>query len=610
MTKRLVIMMLSFVLSLALSCLTGCTVKKDSTMSLDGAWLFKTDSLDKGVAEKWFQAGYDRTDWTEVHVPDYWDRYNLATYDGVGWFATTLDVPDTSQRLALFFSGVDDDADVWVNGIKIGARIGYSEPFYLDVGSNLHQGKKELVVRVNDHGGPGGIYKPVTLLPLDRVQELLRSKYADLEARPSADWVRDAVIYEVYLRSFSKEGSFKALERRLPELKDLGVTVVWLMPIHPVGDLNRKGRLGSPYSVQDYYAINPEFGTLEEFKSLVEATHALGMKIIIDLVANHTSWDSKLVMEHSDWFTTDSEGAIVSPNPDWTDVADLNYDHHELRKYMIEMMKYWVQDVGIDGFRCDVAELVPTDFWSRARKELDKIKPVIMLSEGTLPEHHEEAFDLTYSWSVYDVLGKIIKGSTPVSALDDILQSESYRFPKSSLRLRFNTNHDKNAYDAPAVVKYTRQGAKATALLAFSFPGVPLIYNGEEVGNDKKLDLFDKVAIDWRKSPDFREFYRKLGMLRAKHAGLRRGQYVKLQNTDSVKVCSFARQYEKSYVVIVINFNQSPKSVEVSVPAAEDGRLKEFFTGAIVKSARGKISLRLKALDFVVLLPFDKTGTP
>jgi glycosidase len=603
-------MMLSFVLSLALSCLTGCTLKKDSTMSLDGAWLFKIDSLDKGVAEKWFQKGYDRADWTEVHVPDYWDRYNLATYDGVGWFATTLDVPDVSKRLALFFGGVDDDADVWVNGIKVGAHVGYSERFYLDVGTNLRQGKNELVVRVNDHGGPGGIYKPVTLLPLDRVQELLRSKYADLKARPSADWVQDAVIYEIYLRSFSREGSLKALERRLTELKDLGVTVVWLMPIHPVGDLNRKGRLGSPYSVQDYYAINPEFGTLEDFKSLVEATHALGMKIIIDLVANHTSWDSKLVMEHPDWFTTDSEGAIVSPNPDWTDVADLNYDHHELRKYMIEMMKYWVQDVGIDGFRCDVAELVPTDFWDRARKELDKIKPVIMLSEGTLPEHHVEAFDLTYSWNVYDVLGKIIKGSTPVSVFDDILQSESYQFPKSSLRLRFNTNHDKNAYDAPAVVKYARQGAKATALLAFTFPGVPLIYNGEEVGNDKRLDLFDKVAIDWKKNPDFREFYRKLGMLRVKHAGLRRGQYVKLQNTDSVKVYSFARRYEEDYVVIVINFDQSPKSVEVSLPAAEDGRLKELFTGAIVKCARGKISLRLKALDFVVLLPFDKTGAP
>jgi len=156
--------------------------------------------------------------------------------------------------------------------------------------------------------------------------------------------------------------------------------------------------------------------------------------------------DSKLLMEHTDWFTTNERGALVAPNADWTDVADLNYDHHELRKYMIEMMKYWVREIGIDGYRCDVAEMVPTDFWSRARKELDKIKPVLMLSEGSLPEHHVDAFDLTYSWSVYDVLGKIIDGTTPVTVFEDILRTESYQFPKGSLRLRFNTNHDKNSW--------------------------------------------------------------------------------------------------------------------------------------------------------------------
>ncbi|MEK6755849.1 MAG: alpha-amylase family glycosyl hydrolase [Bacteroidota bacterium] len=609
MSQRLAITLLYLALPIAVGYFGGCSVKKDSAMSLDGEWLFKIDSLDNGITEKWFQEGHDRTGWTKVHVPDYWDRYNLEAYDGVGWFATTLDVADTSQKLALFFGGVDDDADLWLNGNKVGTHVGYSEPFYFEVGTGLRPGKNELIVRVNDHGGPGGIYKPVTLLPLRRVHELLRSKLADLEARPSADWVRDAVIYEVYLRSFSKEGSFKALERRLSELKDLGVTIVWLMPIHAVGELNRKGTLGSPYAVQDFYGINPEFGTLDDFKSLVKAAHALGMKIIIDLVAYHTAWDSKLIMEHPDWFTTNAEGAIVAPNADWTDVADLNYDHHELRKYIIEMMKYWVRDIGIDGFRCDVAELVPTDFWARARKELDKIKPVIMLSEGTLPEHHVEAFDLTYSWSVYDVLGKIIKGTTPVSVFDEILQTELYRFPKGSLRLRFNTNHDKNAYDAPAVVKYSLPGAKATALLAFTFPGVPLIYNGEEVGNNKKLDLFEKVEIDWTKNPDFREFYRKLGMLHAKHAALRRGEYLRLQNTDSTKVYSFARRFENDYVVVVINFDQRAKSVEVSLPSTFGGELKEYFTGATVQSANGRISLKLKALDSMVLLPSEKAGT-
>jgi glycosidase len=181
--------------------------------------------------------------------------------------------------------------------------------------------------------------------------------------RQSADWVRNAVIYEVYLRSFSREGTFRGLEKRLPELKDLGVTVIWLMPIHPVGELKRKGHLGSPYAVRDYYAVNPEFGTLEDFRSLVRSVHNTGMHIIIDLVINHTAWDNPLITEHPDWYTHDEKREIVSPNKDWTDVADLDYSRQGLRDYMTGMMVYWVRDIGIDGYRCDVAELLPTDFW-------------------------------------------------------------------------------------------------------------------------------------------------------------------------------------------------------------------------------------------------------
>ena len=300
----------------------------------------------------------------------------------------------------------------------------------------------------------------------------LHVNYAAHHARKSADWVKDAVIYEVYLRSFSKEGTFKVLEERIPELKKIGVTVVWLMPIHPVGKINRKGKLGSPYSVQDYYAVNPEFGTLEDFTSLVKTVHRNGLKIIIDLVANHTAWDNPMVKENPEWYTHDKNGKIISPNPDWTDVADLNYDQPGLRKYMIQMMKYWVHDIGIDGFRCDVAELVPTDFWESARKELDTIKPVMMLSEGSIPEHHVKAFDLTYSWNVYDILENVIKGWTPATIFDDLLKSESHQYPRHSLRMRFNTNHDKNAWDAPAVKKFSPEGARATAVLMFTYPGV------------------------------------------------------------------------------------------------------------------------------------------
>ena len=594
---------LSIVLLAALLCSAGCSSKEEPSTSLEGQWRFKIDSLGVGPSEDWFAEGYDRSTWSNVHVPESWDRYGLGEYDGAGWFATSFEISDTTRGVALFFGGVDDDVELWLNGKKVGAHVGYSEPFHFDIGSIARRGKNELVVRVIDHGGPGGIYKTVVVTPIDRVADLLKSKYADLNARASADWVRDAVIYEVYLRSFSREGTFKALERRLAEVKELGVSVIWLMPIHPVGELNRKGTLGSPYSVQDYDAVNPEFGTLDDFKSLVKATHGQGMRIIIDLVANHTAWDSKLVMEHPDWFTTNAEGALVSPNADWTDVADLNYDHHELRKYMIEVMKYWVQDIGIDGFRCDVAELVPTDFWDRARKELDKIKPIMMISEGTLPEHHVEAFDLTYSWSIYDVLGPMVNGATPVAVFDEILHAESFRFPKGSLRLRFNTNHDKNAYDAPAVLKYGRQGAKATAVLIFTFPGVPMVYSGEEAGNDKKLDLFEKVGIDWRVDRDFRDLYQKLGALRGGHPALRRGEYQRLQNTGNAKVYSFARQHQNDVAVVVINFDRTAQTVDVDLPANMQGELTEYFSGMRHQAGQGTIRLSLDPLDYKILLP-------
>ncbi len=528
--------------------------KKESPIRLDGTWHFAVDSTDRGVAEGWFRTDWDRRDWREITVPDYWDRYNLESYDGVGWYWRTVVVEDTSAPMTLYFAGVDDDADVWLNGERVGSHAGYSDAFWFDVTSHLRKGKNDLVVRVVDKGGPGGIYKPITLVRSDRIDDVLRTKYSRMKARPSAEWVKNAVIYEFYVRSFSPEGTFRGVEKRLPELKRLGVTVLWLMPIHPVGELNRKGSLGSPYSVRDYYAVNPEFGTLDDFRSLVRAVHAAGMHIITDLVANHTSWDSVLLMEHPEWFTHNAEGAIVAPNADWTDVADLNYDQHELRKYMIRMMKYWVADEHIDGYRCDDAELVPTDFWETARQELDAIKPVMMLSEGTLPEHHVEAFDLTYSWNVYDVLGKVINDTTSATIFNALLRTESYQFPRGSLRLRFNTNHDKNAFDAPAVEKFGPGGAMASAVLVFTMPGVPLIYNGEEVGNPKRLSLFERVPIDWSRGEAFRTLYEGLTALRAAHPALREGDDQPVETTDAPKIYAFVRSTGADRALVVISF--------------------------------------------------------
>ncbi|MEX1276792.1 MAG: alpha-amylase family glycosyl hydrolase [Bacteroidota bacterium] len=582
--------------------LTGCSSQKDSRVDLDGEWRFAVDSLDHGVEGEWFGETFDRSGWKQVEVPGYWDRYNLGEYDGIGWFTTSFGVSSVDSPLVLFFGGVDDEADVWVNGMKIGTHVGYSEPFFLEIRNALRVGENLLVIRVGDFSGPGGIYRAVSLVPLRDVEQDLRTPYADLPARPSQDWVKDAVIYKVSLRSFSREGTIKALERRLPELKELGVTVVWLLPIHPIGELNRRGGLGNPYAVQDYYEINPAFGTLNDFRSLVKSAHSHGLKIIMDLAANHTAWDAKLLMEHPDWYTTNSQGAVVSPNADWDDVADLNYNHHELRKYMTEVMKYWVTEADIDGYRCSVSELVPTDFWERARTELEKIKPVLMLSEGTLPEHHVEAFDLTYSWNLYDVMDRVLLGSLPVSAFDHLLRGEAYQYPQGSLRLRFNTNQAKYVWDTLVVTKRTPHEGKVGAVLVWTFPGVPLLCSGEEVGNERELDMFEKGGIDWDENPEMMEFYKKLASLRRGHVSLRRGELITLPNSDTGEVYSFLRGFDGDSTLVVINFGGREKRIEISFLPGMEGYWREYFSGDDVHPSEGKLSLTLQSYGYRVFV--------
>ncbi len=483
---------------------------------------------------------------------------------------------------------MDDDAVVWVNGIEVGGHAGYTDPFALDITSALRQGLNSVVVLVKDYGGGGGIYKPVTLIPTRLLDELLKGPYFGTPALKSADWVRDAVIYSVYLRSFSPEGTFAGLEKRLPELKDLGVTVLWLMPVNPVGEKNRKGTLGSPYAVRDFYGINPEFGTLQDFRRLLAAAKREGLRLIIDLVADHTSWDSKLITEHPEWFRKDAQGNIVPPNADWTDVAALDYTKPGLRRYMIEMMRWWVKDVGIDGFRCDVAELVPNDFWEEARAQLNRIKPVMMLAEGSLPEEHVKAFDLTYSWNVYDALDPILQGKRPVTLLGQILRNEKLQFPTGSLRMRFTTNHDKNAWDAPAVLKFGADGLRAATVLVNTLPGVPMIYTGEEVANDRKLSLFEKVGVDWSRPRDMGNLWKSLIAIRHAHLALSRGDFLLVPSTPEADIFSFFRAAGADKVLVVLNFSGEPRAASLAVPMdrifPRQGfvKMKEVSTGKTI----------------------------
>ena len=416
---------------------------------------------------------------------------------------------------------------------------------------------------------------------------------ASQQALHSAGWVTDAVIYSAYLRSASPEGTFAGFVKRIPELKAMGVTVIWLLPIHPVGVKLRKGTLGSPYSVQDYYSVNPEFGTMDDFRNLLTTVHANGMKLIIDLVIDHTAWDSKLIEQHPEWFKHDASGAIISPNANWTDVAALDFSKPGLRKYFMDMMEWWVKEIGIDGFRCDVAEMVPLDFWNEARRRLNAVKPVMMLSEGSKPEHHLEAFDLTYSWNLYDLFDPLLKNTKPAFMLDSLLQKESLRFPKGSLRLRFNTNHDKNAWDSPAVLKYGPDGLKLTAILINTLPGVPLLYTGEEVANDQKLSLFEKVQVDWNRPHDMEKLYTTLFHLRRDHKALTIGNFVHVSSSDKKTVYAFVRISGSDKILTVVNFAKDSVATNLTIPEqmfdkGSDAALHEIFSDRSVIIQKNK----------------------
>ena len=379
-------------------------------------------------------------------------------------------------------------------------------------------------------------------------------------ARPTADWVKDAVIYQIFERQYSQKGDFNSITNALDRLKNLGVDVLWLMPIHPIGKLKSKGTIGSPYAVKDYYAINPDYGTKEDFKRLITEAHKRNLKVIIDIVANHTSWDS-VMMKNPAFYTHNAQGEIIPPNPDWTDVADLNYDNPETRKYMNEMLVSWIRDYDLDGFRCDVAFEVPTDFWDKARADIDKIKPgTLWLAEAETPDLLVKAFDLDYSWANHSVMTNVLQGNTPAYEIRKNWEKQKAEMPKNSLLMRFSDNHDERR----AIARFGEKGALAAQALAFTLDGVPLIYNGMEVGDTSESGypaLFEKIPIFWDiavRRPEFPRFYKEMIALHKNSVALRRGDLTWLKNSDENRVLTFVRRSGNEEILVAINLSNQP----------------------------------------------------
>lgn len=410
------------------------------------------------------------------------------------------------------------------------------------------------------------------------------------------DWSRQAVIYEVNVRQFTPEGTFEAILPHIPRLKDLGVDILWFMPIHPISQENRKGKLGSYYAVYDYKGVNPEFGSIDDFRALVKAAHAAGMKVIIDWVPNHSGCDNAMVRNHPEYYARNEKGEMFGPY-DWTDVYKLDYSNPEMRKMMTDAMQFWLREADIDGFRCDVASMVPVDFWNEARPKLEAVKPgLFMLAEASSPALQAEGFDMGYNWPLASLFKAIANnagqytmpddpGKKEAAAIDSLLASQQAEYPGDTYLMNMITNHDFYSWEGTEFQRFGNL-ADAMAVLTYTLPGMPLIYTGQETGLNRALEFFKKdEAPQFEPRNSYFDFYQKLNALKhsqkALHAGApgTHGGHIVRYPTKSPDLYIFSRQLDGSEVLVMTNLGSRTRKIKYlgESPIAND--MINYFTG-------------------------------
>ncbi len=413
-------------------------------------------------------------------------------------------------------------------------------------------------------------------------------------------WSNDAVLYELNVRQFSDDGTFSAVEEKVDELARLGVDVIWFMPVHPIGMVNRKGPLGSYYSISDFRDVNPEFGTMEDFRSLVDRIHDAGMHVMMDWVPNHSSWDNSLAEEHPGWYKKDSSGQFVSPY-DWTDVIQFDWSSEGLQEYMLNALLFWVKEMDIDGFRVDHPHVTPADFWLKARIEMDKIRPVLMLAENEdRVEFFKNGFDMNYSWELHHLMNQVAQGKAKASDLDKAIRKDFSTFPEYACRLRFITNHDENSW-AGTVNERMGDAQQAFAVFMYTIPGAPLIYNGQEAGLNKRLNFFERDPIEWNDSY-LREFYTSLNSLKEKNKALFNGRYggdfTVITVTGDEDVYSYTRNKDDNMVFTLINFDD--EAAEFNVSEEISGNYIDYFSSDTVNLDKDSM-IKLDGWGYMVL---------
>lgn len=419
-------------------------------------------------------------------------------------------------------------------------------------------------------------------------------------AQNTPTWAGPATIYEVNVRQFSATGNFDGVTAQLGRLKTLGVGILWLMPIYPIGVPNRKGSLGSPYSVADYLGINPEFGNATQLHRLINSAHALGMHVILDWVANHTAWDNPWTA-HKDWYLLDNSNNFQPPlGTDWTDVIQLNYNNHEMRNAMIAAMKSWVTNYNVDGFREDAAGMIPVDFWEQAKTSLSQTgRSLFMLAEDSANLNFlNTAFSANYNWPGLTLLKNVAAGTAGKSDILSEMYGDLAAYPAGSFALNMLTNHDENSWNG-TVQHFFGNKERTLAALTFAWPGMPLLYNGQETGLNRQLQFFESDPIDWNYSSSLQVFYKKLVSLKANNkalwAGSAGGSLVTV-STGSPQVLAFARLKGASKVFVAINLSSIKQTVSLHL-GSKSQKLYNFATGKIETVPANK-SVTLNAWGF------------
>ena len=417
----------------------------------------------------------------------------------------------------------------------------------------------------------------------------------DLEQAGNKPFLIKSNIYEVNLRQYNYEGNIQSFIKELPRLHEMGVEILWMMPIHPIGLIKRKGTLGSYYSIQDYYAVNPEFGSTEDFKTLVEKVHEFDMKIIIDWVANHAAWDNAWTKTNPEFFEHDEEGTFKPPF-DWDDVIQIDHSNETQQAAMLQAMKFWVTSFDIDGFRADLAHLTPLSFWINARENLSKIKQDLIWLAETEEINYYEAFDIIYSWKWMHATEDFFKKNKDVNFLTALLKQQNSVLPDDTLQLYFTSNHDENSWNGTEYEKYGIY-AKALAVFNYTYPGaVPLIYSGQELPNLKRLKFFDKDKIEWTENIELHSFYKTLTSF---HKNIFNGGEFIFIDMAAENILAFIRSKEQRSILVFLNLGK--KNINSSlVVSATTGNYKNIFSGKTI-FIDGNIFIDLSPGDFLLL---------